>query len=311
MSSAARQIELLGSIQELLSASRYTTTYKFALLHALCDLALEMAPDQRELPLERVAERTIELYWQQVIPFNELMLKQSTGKPAKAVSLISAWQCAKGEAMHRAPSGQRMLDYSKAMLAVLQKDVLGRLQPKPKPGHAPLLYELPVGREHLVLQPDVADTLRLFHGMLTDMIQTRWTAWIEQQNPAVRGSDALRSHLFVVDRESLRGVVEPMLELQEGRCFYSGDRITKSAEVDHFLPWSRTHNNSVGNLVLATKAANLKKLDSLAPQAVLEKWRRRNREHEGRLAVVASDTGLPWEPAALEHLAAWLYRRAG
>jgi hypothetical protein len=39
MRGADRQLELLERLQALLRESKYTTTYKFALLHALCDLA--------------------------------------------------------------------------------------------------------------------------------------------------------------------------------------------------------------------------------------------------------------------------------
>jgi len=274
MRSADRQLELLERLQALLRESKYTTTYKFALLHALCDLALELPAGEHTVPLDKVAQRVIDLYWQQVVPFQVprgaalVSLKQSTGGPAAAVALVESWR-----KRHRAGAGpvaQRVRDYAPAMLAVLRKDVLRRLQSSGKP----ILYREPIGAQHLELLPGVPETLRRFHGLLTDMIQVRWTAWIERRNPAVAGSDALRGHLFGVDRVSLRAVVEPMLRLQNGRCFYSGARITaRSAEVDHVLPWSLTHNNSVGNLVLATKTANLAKRDRLPRAVDIKRWR--------------------------------------
>ena len=306
MRSADRQLELLERLQALLRESKYTTTYKFALLHALCDLALELPAGEHTLPLDKIAQRVIDLYWQQVVPFQVprgaslVSLKQYTGGQAAAVALVSQWR--KRHRPGAGPVAQRVRDYAPAMLAVLRKDVLRRLQPSGKP----ILYHEPIGAQHLELLPGVPETLRRFHGLLTDMIQVRWTAWIERRNPAVAGSDALREHLFGVDRLSLRAVVAPMLKLQDGRCFYSGARITaRTAEVDHVLPWSLTHNNSVGNLVLATKAANLAKRDRLPKEVDIKRWLQRNDTFANELQAISVATGLPWDPIALTNLSVW------
>jgi 5-methylcytosine-specific restriction endonuclease McrA len=303
---ADRQLELLEQLQALLRESKYTTTYKFALLHALCDVSLEMRQGELRVSLHKVSRRVMELYWQQVVPFqvprsrSPISLRQATGGPASALALVSQWRQraqSAGGAFHRAR------DYEPAMLSILRKDVLRRLQP----GGQSLLYRAPVGSTHLEFMRGVPEALRRFHGLLTDMIQVRWTGWIERQNPEVAGSDALRGHLFGVDRISLRTVVAPMLELQAGRCFYSGDRISdRTAEVDHVLPWSLTHNNSVGNLVLATKAANLSKGDRLPTALQTRHWRRRNIDHDDELRSIADSTGLLWDPAGLACLGEWL-----
>ena len=311
MRGADRQLELLERLQALLRESKYTTTYKFALLHALCDLALELPAGEHTLLLDKIAQRVIDLYWQQVVPFQVprgaslVSLKQYTGGQAAAVALVSQWR--KRHRPGAGPVAQRVRDYAPAMLAVLRKDVLRRLQPSGKP----ILYHEPIGAQQLELLPGVPETLRRFHGLLTDMIQVRWTAWIERRNPAVAGSDALRGHLFGVDRLSLRAVVAPMLKLQDGRCFYSRARITaRTAEVDHVLPWSLTHNNSVGNLVLATKAANLAKGDRLPTVVEARAWTQRNTAHENALRSIADETGLRWDPDGLRCLGAWLLRQA-
>ena len=311
MRGADRQLELLERLQALLRESKYTTTYKFALLHALCDLALELPAGEHTLLLDKIAQRVIDLYWQQVVPFQVprgaslVSLKQYTGGQAAAVALVSQWR--KRHRPGARPVAQRVRDYAPAMLAVLRKDVLRRLQPSGKP----ILYHEPIGAQQLELLPGVPETLRRFHGLLTDMIQVRWTAWIERRNPAVAGSDALRGHLFGVDRLSLRAVVAPMLKLQDGRCFYSRARITaRTAEVDHVLPWSLTHNTSVGNLVLATKAANLANGDRLPTVVEARAWTQRNTAHENALRSIADETGLRWDPDGLRCLGGWLLRQA-
>jgi 5-methylcytosine-specific restriction endonuclease McrA len=303
---ANRHLLLLERLQELLRDSRYTTTYKFAVLHALCDLALEMPAQEQRVPLTRLAERVMELYWQQVIPFQApsarkpISLRQSTGGPAAVVQLVANCRSAgRGRRGDRSPV-RRRLDYTPMMLALLKKDVLRRLQPRA----TPFLYRMPIGRDELALFPGVADALRRFHGLLTDTIQARWTAWIEQRNPQVRGSDALREHLFGVDRIRLRAVVRPLLALQDGRCVYSGVRITeRTAEVDHVLPWSLTRNNSVGNLVLASKRANLAKRDRLPTAEEAKRWIARNRGCAEELARIAEVANLEWRPEGLTRLA--------
>ncbi len=309
---AGRHLMLLERLQELLRDSRYTTTYKFAVLHALCDLALEMPAQEQRVPISRLAERVMDLYWQQVIPFqapsarNPISLRQSTGGPAAVVQLVASCRSAgRGRRGGRSPVHRR-LDYTPMLLVLLKKDVLRRLQP----GATPFLYRTPIGRDELELYPGVAAALRRFHGLLTDTIQARWTAWIEQRNPQVRGSDALREHLFGVDRVSLRVVVKPMLVLQNGCCFYSGVRITeRTAEVDHVLPWSLTRNNSVGNLVLASKRTNLAKGDRLPTAEEVKRWIARNRDHSDDLARIAEEANLEWRPEGLARLAHTLSMR--
>jgi 5-methylcytosine-specific restriction endonuclease McrA len=303
---AHRHLLLLERLQHLLRDSRYTTTYKFAVLHALCDLALEMPVREQRVPLTQLAERVMELYWQQVIPFQApsarkpVSLRQSTGGPAAVLQLVTSCRSAGIGRRGARSKADRQLDYTPMMLALLKKDVLRRLQP----GATPFLYRMPIGRHELELCPGVADALRRFHGLLTDTIQARWTAWIEQRNPQVRGSDALREHLFGIDRIRLRAVVRPLLVLQDGRCFYSGVRITdRTAEVDHVLPWSLTRNNSVGNLVLASKRANLSKGDGLPTAEEAKRWIERNRDHSDALARIAEAANLEWRPEGLTRLA--------
>jgi 5-methylcytosine-specific restriction endonuclease McrA len=80
-------------------------------------------------------------------------------------------------------------------------------------------------------------------------------------------------------------------------------RITeRTAEVDHVLPWSLTRNNSVGNLVLASKRANLAKGDRLPTAEEVKRWIRRNGDHADALARIAELANLDWRPASLPRL---------
>lgn len=63
---AEQQIEFLAKIQRIFSEGEFTATYKFVLLIALSDLAVELGRETGE-PLSRyikqIAEKFIALYW--------------------------------------------------------------------------------------------------------------------------------------------------------------------------------------------------------------------------------------------------------
>ncbi len=303
----AGAISLLKGIQDLLRDSSYSTTYKFALLHALCDLSRDLAPTEHSLSLRRVAERVVELYWAHDRPFNTSdPLKQGTGKNARALTLIHEWNALNQHSLRHARISGRLAGYGDKMLALMRRDVLRRLQAEGKC----FLYQWPTNGDTLELLPDVPHTLRTFHCLLTDMIQMRWAAFVEQVNPGVAGSDALRDHLFGADRTVLRCVVDPMLELQGEKCFYSGTALNReTAVVDHFLPWTLARNNSVGNLVLCTAKENSKKSDTLYGNH-RQNWEDRNTHFALNLSEIAQAHGLEWDPKGLANLAVWAFSQA-
>lgn len=305
----AEAIQLLDWIQQLLRSSKATSTYKFALLHALCDLSTTLAPNVDRVPLALVAERIIELYWTHPRPFGTHgMLKQVTGgRPASALTLVARWQRVHSARLESSRTCNRLPAYSREMLEVLRKDVLKRLQPSDRQ----LLYSWPSRDSDLHLMPGVPQTLRKFHGLLTDMIQARWAEFVERANGSIEGSAALRDHLFGCDRVPLRAVVDGLLNLQDGKCFYTNTELRRrTTDVDHFLPWSLSHNNSVGNLVLATKSFNIKKSNRLPTHSQRAKWAQRNERHAVFLANLAAETGLQWQPKTLANLANWAFSQA-
>ena len=99
--SAEEQLDFLTKIQRLFNASDFSSTYKYALLISLADLAIELGKDD-DSPLEltnrQIAERFIELYWQQSTPYktsgtNENgILFQNNGTQAAIVKAISEFR---------------------------------------------------------------------------------------------------------------------------------------------------------------------------------------------------------------------------
>ena len=66
------QVQFLRNIQRLLAEGLFVASYKFALLHALADLAVLKGDDSGaplDLDTKDIAEKFVELYWQQCRPF--------------------------------------------------------------------------------------------------------------------------------------------------------------------------------------------------------------------------------------------------
>src|SRR5690606_32984193 len=70
--SPEEQVAFLRRLQRVLEEGSFTASYKFALLHAIADLCVTEGDDgggPLTLPTRRIAERFVELYWRQVLPF--------------------------------------------------------------------------------------------------------------------------------------------------------------------------------------------------------------------------------------------------
>src|SRR6476660_5714693 len=91
------QVYFLRNIQRLLAEGQFTASYKFALVHALADLAV-LKGDDAGAPLEietkEIAAKFVELYWRQTRPLQVggemtgLILQQNTGGQAEIISQI-------------------------------------------------------------------------------------------------------------------------------------------------------------------------------------------------------------------------------
>ena len=119
------------------------------------------------------------------------------------------------------------------------------------------------------------------------------------------------AHLRVAAR--VRG---PIIELQEGRCFYCAERLASRAgqtpDVDHFIPWSRYPDDSLENLVVAHTRCNAQKSDFLAAAAHVDHWRARTRSGSpvsAELDRLAEATGWTRHPDRTLGVARALYLR--
>ena len=70
--SAKVQLDFLAKVERILSQGQFTTTYKFALLVALTNIAVEQGDDSGdalEVDLDDVARQYLGLYWIMARPY--------------------------------------------------------------------------------------------------------------------------------------------------------------------------------------------------------------------------------------------------
>ena len=153
------------------------------------------------------------------------------------------------------------------------------------------------GRDHVRLLPGVADRLVVLGPLLRPLIELHWTRDIAQWSRIATEDERLHDHLFGADRRSFpKGLRDGLADLQDGACFYCGDRLERRREVDHFLAWSRWPNDAIENLVIADRC-NTAKRDHLAAAAHLERWVAHVDKHGDELARLAGDTRWPTDSA--------------
>ncbi len=314
-------------VLQLLDEARYTATYKYAVLLALMDLVLEHATRSGSPPdavtTRQLADKVVEIYWPQTRPFHDQrstpMLVQNVRGQAEVLTEIVAfrkrWSLDPAmplwEARRANPSAFRRLvdriEWKLIEMPLPRLQVLGT-------GRSEFIYTIgwdagvraaDVRRyqqtqqgpfdNRILLRPAVGGYLRQLNGLLRPLIQRQWTAMVARLND--HDDSRLEEFLFGVDRVMTGRVRHAIWDLQQGRCFYCEARTSvDSAELDHFIPWSRYPDNGLDNLVLADERCNAHKRAFLAAAPHVAKWAPRffdDSPDAARLDAIASGVG--WE----------------
>jgi hypothetical protein len=332
---ATQQLEFLRRTSRILDEGRFTSTYKFAMLMALTNIAVECGSDSNdelEVDLNDLSREFVKLYWGMSRPYpalgKELLLqnRQAT-KPAKVVSLLAAHAAASYERHRRerrhAPSAARVIAGTRQTIL---RDVYWALQTVGPSANGcseagdRFLYDHPntkagcTGIRTLTLKPGVAACLRSLRGVIVAMVQARWARWIRENNPRLGPDTGLEGFMFGNDRVPIREYAPWLYELQGGRCFYTQSKLKSpdKGHVDHFLPRARYVLDEPINLVLASKRANTDKRDHVAGAEFLRNWSERNRSHAMPNVTVGNGgpgaTTMNWETA--RGVAVWMYEAA-
>lgn len=311
-----QQLWFLRNVQRLMDG-QFSSTYKFALLQVLADLAVAKGDGSGaplHLHVSDIAERFIELYWRQARPFalataaEGAVLRQNAGKQAAMVAALSECYGRHGGSLPRFKSAEAEFEKTVRSFAQRVKTMpLWRLQ---KVGRETLEFLYPnVGSgDVIVLFPGVAYCFRRYHGLVSDLVRGAWLRFVRRLNSGPLGlSEDLMSFMFDQERSSLEPCRAALAEIQRGRCFYCEKNIKGAGAVDHFVPWARYPADLGHNFVLADSGCNNQKSDRLAAEKHLEAWVQRNAEHEATLDEVLKETGLASSLQTSVHIASWAY----
>jgi hypothetical protein len=319
--SAEEQIRFLQDLQRILGEGSFTATYKYALLLALADLAVERGDDGGGplfVPIDAISEKFIQYYWRQTRPYQsahdaEQVLLQNTGRQASIVSFVRQHQHATSPVLAKAMSDRvawrRLVARTRRTIV---EQPLWKLQ---MVGGQSLdaLYKNTGRRDGVDLLPGVAFCLRRFHALVYDLVTAAWVRFVRELGPnqqLLGQTSDLTAFLFGTGRADLACFRPILIDIQKDRCFYCEKRLTASAEVDHFIPWARYPADLGHNFVLADPACNNQKRDRLAAVSHLEQWTQRNTEYRDVLAERFSEKRIVHDEAMSRGVARWAYAQA-
>ena len=319
--SAEEQLVFLGKLQRIFTESDFTATYKFALLMALADLAVELGADDGEalmVSIRQIAERFIQMYWRQALPYgtgrpntSPGILVQSNGIQAAVVSAIVAFRTRHGAIT---PQLARALPEYPALLGAVAQTVsaqpLNYLQNFGGMTDA-FLYER-AGAGQLKLKPGVAYCLRRFQPLVQQLSRSHWVEHIKRnrRNTGILGqADDLEDFLFSASRQSLLAMGQGLRKIDGAKCFYCSQTLTE-ADVDHFVPFSQYPRDLAHNFVLAHPRCNRSKSDTLAAGPHLERWLERIGRHADAIGEIGMTAGMLADAQVSRKIAAWGYTSA-
>lgn len=314
--SAEEQLAFLDHIQRLFEEGEFVATYKFALLLAITELAVERgndSADELDLPYEVIADKFLELYWPQVAPYTAGgqagILVQNTGRQAATVTLLHDLRSRYGT-LPKARASKEWRTAIRKTVALLDEMPLWRLQVLRRQKVEFLYVEGPDSSVRLL--PGVMHNLRRFTGLLQQLSRSAWISHIRanpKNIPIIGEASDLEQALFGTDRACLT-IMRPVLrEIQSDACFYCQGPLRNTGEVDHFIPWARYPRDLGHNFVLAHKACNGDKRDLLAATTHLARWRTRNDVHS---AMLTNELGgyFVCDEKTMLRVAQWSYSHA-
>lgn len=315
---AQEQLKFLKNIQLILQSGSFSSTYKFALLISLSRLSIEKGEDEGGtliLEYTDIAEKFIELYWKQAVPYTfhedgQLILNQNNGKQAAIVNRIIL--------LRQSYSSLGLLRRDTSVWLKLLKEVAKTVKEMPvrylqniNGKNFEFLYRLEYSNKQLNLLPQVMYCLRQFSEIIEELCQKRWIDYIRKNssNAAILNKlPNLEQFMFEPSRNQLNAVANVLVELQECKCFYCNKEIKRNNwAVDHFIPWSMYPSDTGHNFVLADSSCNSKKSNLLASDEFLHKWQERNEEQDLKIVDRISVLGFLTDKERSHKVAEWAY----
>ena len=322
---------LLGQrVVAILETGLRTATYKLATLMALIDHCIENVPerpgDALHVPIPDLAHRVLEIYWQQVRPFDGHELRQSTQPRARILMATNVLrQAGRVERTSMSVDIARLrasAAYRNAIDEIalcLAQQPLHRLQKLPGSSMSdPFLYDDSFLHDHvsrstlrahgdaIELKPGVAHGLARLAGLLKPALAIMWVDDVRRMNKFLHDDvPDVAGHLFGRKRTDLDPVRLPFKEAYGPHCFYCGTHLPVNNPVDHVLPWSLVGIDGLANLVLACARCNGDKSGALPAVSIVDRVLDRDR---AVLEQIASEIQWPTQHDRVVAAALGIYR---
>jgi len=319
---ADEQIDFLTKLQRLLADGQFVATYKYALLLALADLAVETGDDDGSslvISTKQIASKFIQYYWRQVLPYlprqNPAMgqvLRQNTGTQAAIIGLVlQARRRFDGSLTDARRDTAAWKALERKVDQVVRQMPLWKLQTIGRTG-LDFLYENRGSGNSIELRTGIAFCLRKFYPLVSELVRSDWTRYIRRNNLEAFGTTSeLAEFLFGSERNCLLAAREVLEDVQSGRCFYCKKAVPRrKGHVDHFIPWSRYPVDLGHNFVVAHDSCNSAKADHLAAADYLSAWVDQNVEHRLQLAEGFEQRQIMHDWATSIRVAQWAYGQA-
>lgn len=295
---------LLGQrVVAILETGRRTATYKLATLMALIEHCTENLPadpdDSLAVPIPALAARVLDIYWQQVRPFQGQVLSQMHGQLNETIpNAARRLRDRSGVGTDRRPVGIAIMRtpeaYEDAIDEIslsLAREPLRRLQRVTGvSGTEPFLYDdaflqkpsrsaKRVRQQVINLKPGVAHGLAWIAGLLKPALEIMWVDDVKGMNKLLFDDNVpdVAGHLFGRERTALEPAREPLKEAFGAHCFYCGTHLPADNPIDHVLPWSLAGIDGLANLVLACARCNADKSNALPAVKIVDRVLDRDR----------------------------------
>lgn len=209
------QSRFLQGVRGIVEGKTHNTTHDFAILHALADHAREVeieTGDELRIPLHRLSERIIELYWPQAAPWRgegvegpsdegtfsdpELVLVQNTGRKGgsrrRAAVLRRVLEARREYGPDLEALRTRDAEWTRLVSSVyrtLRQGPLRRLQEGADPAGERFFQPRIHGRgagAGLTLEPGIGFCLRAFLPKVVGETRSAWARSIRETNPALQ-----------------------------------------------------------------------------------------------------------------------------
>lgn len=319
--SAEAQLAFLNQLQRLFAEGDFVATYKYSLLIALADLAVEFGGDDGhdlKLSIRQIASRFIQNYWHQALPYSTgnpqlavAVLHQNLGEQQAAViSAIQTFKQDRGNPTFvqacKHPQFEKLVSKVASTVSAQPLKYLQNF------GGATtqFLYERERGLVRLL--PGVPFYLRRFYPLVQHLARSHWVEHIKRNHrnrPILGDFGDLESFLFETPKKTLDKVSKALLKLDGAKCFYCEERLT-SAHVDHFIPFSKYPRDITQNFVLAHARCNISKSNALASEKHLLRWLDRLNRRASDLISIAEEAGVMNDAQVMSRVALWSYSNA-